>query len=158
MPLISTAACDEEFIALITGPVDLTLVFSKIFRISTSGSVEEMKSPISNKTTIIDHIVENPDRVSITGILGCKGCGEVTSPIGIIKLFKDGTSAQIYTPDDLFTITTNRAQYEKMILKSWRIVENVRTQQFMNIQTNWVGANIAGDIEVPSFDAGGITG
>lgn len=157
MPLIADAACDTDLSARITGPIDLTLLYSHIKRIRTHLSNTPNTHPIPSGQRLTDHMMRNMDELTITGTLGCMGCTQAVASDQIIATLKQAHSVLIYDVSQLFTITTNRAKYNKMILVDSEIVEQDTALQTVVITTKWVSANIGGEIENPSFQAGGIS-
>ncbi|NKB76258.1 MAG: hypothetical protein GKR96_04265 [Gammaproteobacteria bacterium] len=157
MPFITTVSCNTDLTAYIeSSAADLTFVYSEILEINTKMSMTVMGSPVPAKTTTIDHLTTNPDKLTINGYLGCLGCSEATSPQGVLLLLKKAMQAVSYSPDAFFTITTNRAQYAKMMLIGVDFRESKEKLQFIEIITNWESANLAGTIQKPSFDFGGV--
>lgn len=159
MPLIANAACNADLSVRITGGgSDLTFIYTHIRQMTTLGNSQPNNSPIPAATTITDHLLHNPVKLTITGTIGCMGCNQASDSTDIVNTLELARLNRVYKPDDFFTIVTNRLnRYEKMILVSYNVDVRDDELQTLVITTRWEAANIAGNMTSPSIEYGGVT-
>lgn len=161
MPLIANAACDTDLSVRITGGGgDLTLIYSHITQMTASGDSQANQQPIPASTSITDHMLHNPVKLTISGnigCMGCMGCTEAAYSADIVNTLETARLKAVYTPADFFTIVTNRMnRYTKMILISYKVEVRDNELQTLAITTNWQASNIAGSMASPSIAYGGV--
>ena len=159
MPTLSL--CGGDIILLVEGgglSVGLTFAFNKINRLSMTGGVTKNSSPSPIGTSITDHLVRNPDKVSVSGSLGCRNCDRTLPVLQLLSpSLKKATSSVIYN-NDFFLLTSNTFIATNMVLIDYSIDHQQSTSQILDIAMEFEAQNISGQIQAPSMEAGGFLG
>ena len=153
----SLSPCGNDLVMVITGLPEIPfLIFSIVGSVRVNGSISMPKSPMPDGTTSIDHIVRNPDTLTVTAIQGCAGCRTLpTDFLPMLQLLKRAMSAQVY--DATFAnLFWNYGAATNMVLKSYSTRVTQQDVQIQEFVLNFEAANIQGEIQAPSFRAGGI--
>jgi len=161
MPLVAAAACNEDLSVRITSPllgIDVALVYTHITGFTTTARSSSNNHPIPAQTDITDHMIHDPAIISINGNIGCVGCTQASAnTVNVAAILEEARRIPVYNPDDYFTIVTNRVnRYSKMKLVDYSVIARDDELQSLTVSTTWEASNIAGNLESPSFELGGI--
>lgn len=160
MPLLQ--GCDNNLVVLIETfePVikDWSFIYSIVDDVTINYSNSPHQHAIPFQTEITDHVQRNMDTITITGVIGCSGCGEFRSDAtnNVVKELKRLSERSMYCKEQYVNLTSNDWLARSMILTSVSINERQDRVHTKAITTTWIGANIVGSIQNPSFSRGGI--
>lgn len=95
--------------------------------------------PVEEGADITDHVIKDPDSISITGIIGAvTSSGEGSSTNRVIDVFN--SLKDMFDNSDIVTVVAGLKVYENMYIKSYNIPRNVNNG--MSLEFNIVFDNI----------------
>lgn len=115
-----------------------TLTLDVLISESHSRSATITENPVEDGTVISDHIILEPQRVSINGFVS-NAHPTIFSFLNILRNEDKVKAAfelleQIYNLKDLFTVVTNLKVYENMFMESLTIDKDQDTGEVLNFQ------------------------